>query len=792
MRFAGTSLQTTRSLEFTRCPRLVLVASILALSATASSSHAQTQCDPLMSCPDCFAVFVVPDTQGLVDGRYNNPYTTTGLQPLHVGDQAAFEEERAIQLEKTMEWVCQHRDSWTEPTTEKCMPISLVIHLGDIVERGGGAEECPENACEWRRASTAFSALDQCQNGGPVPYLTVSGNHDYDDNQPGLQSRLRPSTLYSQYFGQENEARVSLSAPYRCAALDDCDDEAGKWFLGGGATPPCAAAEDDCPATPPSTFEGGEWIRKNSRTATGQCTSPGTQTCGPALNEAGRSRAGLIRTRPSGLPFLFLGLEDTFSLNTDALLWPARVLQANPGVPTVLFNHEGLLGQSALETLVSESHQVFLLVHGHWWQDDDAFRTVELANGHPFGFWELQRDYQNHPSGRQVILAFDPGAAQVRAASYLFPLGGDLSLVDPPTNKALANPSGATVSLDPDLGSANCTPPTETEPADCPDNNGGQLGHDKRFYPPTSYTMPSCVGGDDPDGDGWHGDCDNCPLTANADQIDRDADGVGDVCDSCPLTPNADDQDDSDGDGVGDLCDNCRLVANGPTLGTGSCVAQEDGDSDGFGNACDTDVDNDGATGGTDVLIVLAAAQALSTDPTLDFNCDGAVGGDDVVRVLADSQNVVQPGPSGLPCATAGPATPPCTMADSDMDGVPDFADNCKSVANGPAAATGVCHAQEDANQDGYGNACDTDVGDDGATGSDDFIATQNNEGSYGYLTLWDYDCDLDVDAADTARALDDTEGTPATPGPSGLACASSNPPPAQPCTAPAPYSYEP
>jgi hypothetical protein len=109
------------------------------------------------------------------------------------------------------------------------------------------------------------------------------------------------------------------------------------------------------------------------------------------------------------------------------------------------------------------------------------------------------------------------------------------------------------------------------------------------------------------------------------------------------------------------------------------------------------------------------------------------------------------------------------SIADADSDGVPDVYDNCQTTPNGPLA--GACATQQDGDVDGYGNACDTDFNNDGATGLDDVNDILGSVGSNDPTR--DLNCDGAVGLDDLNNALG-TVGS--NPGPSGLACAGSVP----------------
>jgi len=183
---------------------------------------------------------------------------------------------------------------------------------------------------------------------------------------------------------------------------------------------------------------------------------------------------------------------------------------------------------------------------------------------------------------------------------------------------------------------------------------------------------------EDSDGDGMINSLDNCPTTANADQLDTDGDGVGDACDNCINTSNTN-QLDTDGDGTGNACDDDDDNDGVPDLqDIFPLDASEsiDSDGDGIGDELDPDADNDGVTDENDNCITVANTNQADLDGDgIGDVCDTDADGDgysnaDETRCVSDPLNT-----SSTPSDLDGDFVPDCIDTDKDGDGYEDSGD---------------------------------------------------------------------------------------------------------------------
>ena len=121
----------------------------------------------------------------------------------------------------------------------------------------------------------------------------------------------------------------------------------------------------------------------------------------------------------------------------------------------------------------------------------------------------------------------------------------------------------------------------------------------------------------------------------------------------------------------------------------------------------------------------------------------------------------------------------PIFLGDYDGYGILDEFDNCIEAWNGlpdaPVAGPpgDSCAPQQDNDNDGYGNACNTDINNDGATGMDDLGAVFGELTQHVENSAADFNCDGATGLDDLLVVLN-TMGNLS--GPSGLSCAGSFP----------------
>ena len=381
----------------------------------------------------------------------------------------------------------------------------------------------------------------------------------------------------------------------------------------------------------------------------------------------------------------------------------------------------------------------------------DVNVTINIT--HP---WDGDLDiFLISPAGTQVELTSDNGSSGDNYTNTTF----DDDATDPITSGSA--PFTGTFSPEGSLASFNGEQSVGDWVLLVSDDGGEDIGT------LDSWSINICgIPPSDMDNDGVFDTNDNCPNTANADQLDTDGDGIGDVCDddddndtildindNCPLIANTDQldtngdgegdvcDDDDDGDGILDVNDNCPLIAN---------ADQADADGDGEGDVCDNDTDNDGIIDANDNCPNTANADQLDTDGDgIGDVCDDDDDNDTILDVNDNCPLVANTDQADADGDGIGDV-----CDDNDGDGILDINDNCPDTANAD---------QADADGDGIGDVCDDDNDNDGITNANDNCpdtvnADQADADGDGIGDV----CDDDDDNDGVADANDTCPGTPA------------------------------
>jgi hypothetical protein len=117
--------------------------------------------------------------------------------------------------------------------------------------------------------------------------------------------------------------------------------------------------------------------------------------------------------------------SDRPSATGNSLAWAQSVINANPGVPTIISTHNYLTpsgsrdaqGEGLFNNLVRNNSQVFLTLNGHYIGENSLVSTNN--RGQPV--YQMLADYQGRARGGDGwlrLLTFDPAARQLRVRTY--------------------------------------------------------------------------------------------------------------------------------------------------------------------------------------------------------------------------------------------------------------------------------------------------------------------------------------------------------------------------------------
>ena len=136
-----------------------------------------------------------------------------------------------------------------------------------------------------------------------------------------------------------------------------------------------------------------------------------------------------------GMQVLHLALE--LEVPDDAITWAQGVIDAHPGLPTIITTHayltdesrrtkdsevqfDGNSGEAIWQQLIRPNPQIVLTLNGHFWQHGGVGRRYS-TNAAGYGVEQLEANYQAYADGGAGylrILTFDPAARTLRVQTY--------------------------------------------------------------------------------------------------------------------------------------------------------------------------------------------------------------------------------------------------------------------------------------------------------------------------------------------------------------------------------------